>query len=54
MSVNDGHFIYEVDAHFHHLTLPRDWAKWVYGARLWKAQTINEFFFLQYDDYDDL
>ncbi len=27
MSVNDGHFVYEVDAHFHHLTHPRDLTK---------------------------
>jgi len=36
-----GNFVYDVDADFHHLTRD-DWFVWLYGAKLWKAQSVND------------
>jgi hypothetical protein len=36
----DENMVYDVDAHFHHLTRS-DWYTWTYGARLWKSQSAN-------------
>jgi hypothetical protein len=41
MSVPDGNMVYDVDAHFHHLTRD-DWFTWTYGARLWKARSADD------------
>jgi hypothetical protein len=41
MSIPDGNFVYDVDAHFHHLTR-HDWFTWTYGARLWKARSADD------------
>ena len=41
MSCNDGDSVYDVDAHFHHITRD-DWFIWMYGSKLWKAKTVND------------
>jgi len=41
MSCECGNWVYNVDAHFHHLARG-DWVAWVYGAKLWKAQSAND------------
>jgi hypothetical protein len=33
--------VYDVDAHFHHLTRD-DWFTWMYGAKLWKAKSADD------------
>ena len=35
---SDG--VYDVDAHFHQLARD-DWVSWTYGAKLWKAETVD-------------
>jgi len=41
MSCVRGDCPYDVDAHFHHLA-HEDWVSWIYGAKLWKAQSVND------------
>jgi hypothetical protein len=41
MSTGDCNGVYDVDAHFHHLTRS-DWFTWTYGARLWKSQSADD------------
>jgi hypothetical protein len=41
MSMDDGNFVYDVDAHFHHLTRD-DWFQWTFGARLNKAKSADD------------
>ena len=41
MSCDCGNWVYNVDAHFHNLARD-DWVAWVYGAKLWKAQSAND------------
>jgi hypothetical protein len=33
--------VYDVDSHFHH-QINRDWYKWTYGSRLWKATNVDD------------
>jgi hypothetical protein len=41
MACDEGNTVYDVDAHFHHLTRD-DWFMWQYGAKLWKAQRVTD------------
>ena len=41
MSCERGDWLYDVDAHFHNLARD-DWVAWVYGAKLWKAQSADD------------
>lgn len=36
-----GNWVYDVDFHFHHLARD-DWVSWQYGAKLWKAKSVND------------
>ncbi|MEI6371971.1 MAG: hypothetical protein WCO49_20035 [Nostocales cyanobacterium ELA608] len=40
MSCDCENSVYDVDAHLHHLTRD-DWVTWMYGAKLWKATSVN-------------
>ena len=41
MSCDCGNYVYDVNSHFHHLTND-DWVAWMYGAKLWKAQSVSD------------
>lgn len=41
MSCDCGNLVFDADAHFHHIT-EADWWMWMYGAKLWKARSVND------------